>query len=101
MSSQAWPAWHSSQTCPLPAPPPPCAVYLAPKEAYGLTAITLSIRDQTGEPPNHIIANSRYNFEGTTGSGYAHFTSLQALRARPGYLAGDTLVVRAEVGVSL
>lgn len=76
-------------------------MFLAPKEAYGQTAITLSIRDQTGEPPKHIVSGFKHNFQGTGGIGWERFTALQVLRARPGYLADDTLVVRAEVGVSL
>ena len=76
------------------------AVFAAPRHGKGEAAVTLTLVDQVQEQPQHV-SKSFAAAVGAKGLGWARFISLQALRARPGYLAGDTLVIRAEVSVLL
>lgn len=79
----------------LPCPPtPPSPVYVAPKQGTEAVVVTLTLIEQTLEQPQHLI-HSFTAAVGADGRGYRQFLSHDSLRARPGYLAGDTLVIRA------
>ena len=76
------------------------AVFVAPKQSRDYVAVTFTLCDQAAAQPQHYIRTFEHLLAGG-GAGYNKLMSLQDLRARPGYLAGDTLVIRAELQVLL
>ena len=73
-------------------------MFVAPKEGTHKVAVTFTLIDQTKELPQHLIRS----FEAAAtvdGWGYPTFLSRDSLRARPGYLTGNTFVIRARVRV--
>ncbi|PRW32688.1 cyclase-associated 1 [Chlorella sorokiniana] len=73
------------------------SLYLAPKVANDLAVVTFTVCDQSKEQPTDETATFTYKYINTSGRGYADLMSLEKLRARPGCLAGDTLLIRAEL----
>lgn len=76
------------------------AVFISAKQCDTRASVTLAVRDQDTEGPLHVTRTAELLVT-TSGMGYPKFISHQQLHSRPGYLAGDTLVIRAEVRVLL
>lgn len=75
------------------------SLFVAPKRSRDYVAVTFTLCDQAAQP-QHYIRTFEHLLAGG-GMGYNKLISLQDLRARPGCLAGDTLVIRAESQVLL
>lgn len=81
----------------------PAAVYVDCKQpgTRAKWALTLVDQAEQGEQPKHIsfVEDEPDIFNPTWG--FSKFASHEKLRSRPGYLAGDRLVLRAAVEVVL
>ncbi len=76
------------------------AVYLSCKETDTRAKWSLMLVDQKAESPQHITAGSKEAADVfNSGWGTSKFIPHERLRARPGYLAGDRMLLRARVEV--
>ena len=78
------------------ATPSCAAVFVIAKEGSAPATGMLTICDQGAPQPQHETRSFEHEVP-TSGWGFPKFISLEELRSRPGYLADDTLVIRAEV----
>ncbi len=65
------------------------------------TKFVITIVDQAAEAeaPHHRTREITHVFKNRTGKGWPDFMPLDDLHSRPGYLAGDRLLVRTHVEV--
>lgn len=80
---------------------PSCAVFLYCKQAGFHAKLSLTVIDEaaTGtQDIDHCLKQPRL-FDGSTGWGWPKVATHERLHSRPGYLAGDRLVLRACVEV--
>lgn len=89
------------QACPFHTRPSAPAVFVVPKSGQDEAAAAFTLCDQTAAHPVHFGASFERRMVQAEGWGFLRFISLPRLRARPGYLAGDSLLIRAEVHVPL
>ncbi|PRW58089.1 MATH domain and coiled-coil domain-containing protein [Chlorella sorokiniana] len=76
------------------------SLYVVTNQDTARASVQLTLSDQDKEKPQDETKS--YTEELTPlGRGYSKFVTLEKLRSRPGYLAGDALVIRAKVHVLL
>lgn len=76
-------------------------MFIEPKSGQAEACAAFTLYDQTALQPTHHGKSFDRRIVEATGWGFLQFISLPELRARPGYLAGDSLLIRAEVHVPL
>ena len=74
------------------------AVFLASKAGGMKAKVTLTVVDQGAAEPQHVAKITAVRNAGQAW-GFWKFLTHEALHARPGYLAGDRLLLRATVEV--
>ena len=73
-------------------------MYIYCSQAGTRATVAVTLVDRAAQEPQHVTAQRTLAFN-TQGWCFNAFVPLDRLRARPGYLAGDRLLLRARVEV--